>query len=80
MGMPVEQYVLKAVSGVRAGDLEQAILVLPFSDALRLLHYLGLWLQQGSQVGTQLYTYPRSPRLRCCAQLLRLSGVICSAR
>lgn len=50
MGMSVEQYVLKAVAGVRAGDLEQALLVLPFTDALRLLSYLGSWLKQGSQV------------------------------
>lgn len=41
---------LAAVGRVRAGDLEQALLVLPFSDALRLLHYLCSWLARGSRV------------------------------
>lgn len=42
---------LRAVGGVRAGDLEQALLVLPFSEALRLLSYLCAWLAQGTKVG-----------------------------
>ncbi|EIE21123.1 transducin family protein [Coccomyxa subellipsoidea C-169] len=49
-GRSVEEYVLAAVGRVRAGDLEQALLVLPFSDALRLLHYLCSWLARGSRV------------------------------
>ena len=53
LGLSAEAYLLRAVSGVRAGDLEQALLVLPFSDALRLLGYLCAWLQRGSQVCTR---------------------------
>ena len=36
--------------GVKAGDLEQALLVLPFMDALRLLDHLLAWLAAGLQV------------------------------
>ncbi len=50
LGLGPGAYVLRAVGGVRAGDLEQALLVLPFADALRLLGYLGAWLARGSQV------------------------------
>lgn len=35
---------------VQAADLEQALLVLPFTEALRLLSYLCQWLRQGQQV------------------------------
>jgi hypothetical protein len=35
---------------VRAADLEQALLVLPFADALRLFEHVLAWLQDGSQV------------------------------
>ena len=35
---------------VRAADLEQALLVLPFADALRLFEYVLAWLRDGSQV------------------------------
>ncbi|GLI64000.1 hypothetical protein VaNZ11_007154, partial [Volvox africanus] len=38
-------YVLKIVSAVRASELEQAVMMLPFADALRLLGYLPQWLQ-----------------------------------
>lgn len=50
MGLSPGAYVLKCVSGVRAGDLEQALLLLPFADALRLMGYLSVWLAQGAQV------------------------------
>ncbi len=36
------------VSGVKSADLETALLMLPFSDALRLLSYLPEWLEQRS--------------------------------
>lgn len=50
LGMTPEQYMLKQVASVRAGDLEQALLILPFSDALRLLAYFCTWLERGAQV------------------------------
>lgn len=50
LGRSVEEYVLETVRRVRPGDLEQALLVLPFSDALRLLQYLCSWLAAGTQV------------------------------
>jgi U3 small nucleolar RNA-associated protein 12 len=36
------------VQQVRAGDLESALLMLPFTDALRLMTYLPVWLEQGA--------------------------------
>ena len=41
---------LRQVAAVRAADLEQALLLLPFTDALRLLGYLVDWLRAGAQV------------------------------
>lgn len=35
---------------MQASDLEQALLVLPFTEALRLLSYLCQWLRKGQQV------------------------------
>ena len=35
---------------VQAADLEQALLVLPFTEALRLLSYLCQWLKKGLQI------------------------------
>lgn len=49
MGMDAGGYVLKAVGSVKAADLEQALLVLPFTEALRLLSYLCQWLKKGLQ-------------------------------
>ncbi|CAL8469217.1 g8758 [Coccomyxa elongata] len=63
LGRSVEEYVLETVRRVRPGDLEQALLVLPFSDALRLLQYLCSWLAAGTQV--ELVS-------RCAALLVRL--------
>jgi hypothetical protein len=42
--------VLRALRGVKAAELEQALLLLPFGDALRLLRYLLVWLRRGVQV------------------------------
>ena len=39
------------VSSVKSADLESALLMLPFSDALRLLSYLPDWLEHGSGAG-----------------------------
>lgn len=50
MGQTPEAAVLKALAGVRANELEQALLLLPYTDALRLLTYLCHWLRKGLQV------------------------------
>jgi len=50
LGRTPSQHVLSVVAGVRASDLEQALLLLPFNGALTLLDYLVEWLEQGSQV------------------------------
>lgn len=46
-GLAPSAYVFKVVSGVRASELEQAVMMLPFADALRLLGYLLRWLEAG---------------------------------
>jgi len=50
LGLSPSEYVLRSVSQVRGSELEQAILLLPFTDALRLLGYLAPWLRRGAQV------------------------------
>ena len=49
MGQSPERYALSAIEKVRAADLEQAVLALPFSSALTLLDYLGGWLEAGEK-------------------------------
>ncbi|KAK9805414.1 hypothetical protein WJX73_002742 [Symbiochloris irregularis] len=49
-GLPPGDYVLRALKRVKAAELEQALLMLPFADALNLLTYLPSWLAHGSQV------------------------------
>ena len=48
-GQSPERYALSAIEKVRAADLEQAVLALPFSSALTLLDYLGGWLEAGEK-------------------------------
>lgn len=50
LGRNPSAYVLSVVSGVRSSDLEQALLLLPFNDALKLLSYVLLWLEHSSNV------------------------------
>ncbi|XP_024544362.1 WD repeat-containing protein 3 isoform X1 [Selaginella moellendorffii] len=50
LGLSPAAYVLRAVTSVRPSDLEQAFLMLPFSDALKLLEYVKQWIPDGSQV------------------------------
>ncbi len=64
---------LRALGSVRAGDLEQALLVLPFSDALRLLGYLAAWLRRGTQVGA-LHGYQE-----CACRAARGQRSVCLA-
>uniref|UniRef100_A0A0E0CVA4 Small-subunit processome Utp12 domain-containing protein n=1 Tax=Oryza meridionalis TaxID=40149 RepID=A0A0E0CVA4_9ORYZ len=42
-GQSPSDYVLNVVSNVRPNDLEQALLSLPFSDALKIMSYLKEW-------------------------------------
>jgi len=46
LGLSPSDYVLRAVSRVRSSELEQAILLIPFLDALRLLQLLCSWLKK----------------------------------
>ncbi|CAM6097849.1 unnamed protein product [Calypogeia fissa] len=50
LGLSPTDFVLKAVSSVRPSDLEQALLMLPFMDALKLMGLLKTWITQGNQV------------------------------
>jgi hypothetical protein len=50
LSLSAEAYVLRSVGTVRANDLEQALLLLPFADALKLLEWVSAWLAQGNQV------------------------------
>ncbi|PRQ43668.1 putative transcription factor WD40-like family [Rosa chinensis] len=42
-GLSPSEYVLRAFSNVQTNDLEQTLLALPFSDALKLMSYLKDW-------------------------------------
>lgn len=50
MGLSPAQYVLGALEKVRPAEMEQALLLLPFSYALDLLGYLCHWLEKGLKV------------------------------
>ncbi|KAL5726209.1 Dip2/Utp12 protein [Ranunculus cassubicifolius] len=43
LGLSPSDYVLRALSNVHTNDLEQTLLALPFSDALKLMVYLKDW-------------------------------------
>ena len=49
LGLSPAAYVLRAVGNVKSAELEQAVLVLPFTAALELLGYLVQWLRAGAQ-------------------------------
>ena len=50
LGASPEAYMLKQLASVRVGDLEQSLLILPFSDTLRLLALFCAWLDRGAEV------------------------------
>ena len=54
LGLSPSAYVLRAVRSVRAPDLEQALLLLPFTDALRVLEHCLRWLgaEEGAAKGS----------------------------
>ncbi|KAF9597528.1 hypothetical protein IFM89_019442 [Coptis chinensis] len=43
LGLSPSDYVLRALSNIHTNDLEQTLLALPFSDALKLMSYLKDW-------------------------------------
>ncbi|CAK9157681.1 unnamed protein product [Ilex paraguariensis] len=43
LGLSPSDYILRALSNVHTNDLEQTLLAVPFSDALKLLSYLKDW-------------------------------------
>ncbi|XP_071700962.1 uncharacterized protein [Rutidosis leptorrhynchoides] len=49
-GLSPSDYILQAVSKVHTNDLEQALLALPFSDALKLLSYVKDWSSNPDKV------------------------------
>lgn len=50
LGLSPSEYVLRSLSNVRSADLEQALLLLPFNNALDLLGHLSFWLEKGIKV------------------------------
>ncbi|KAK9840307.1 hypothetical protein WJX74_007274 [Apatococcus lobatus] len=50
LGLDASAFVLKSISDVRASDVEQALLLIPFTDALRLLSFLPIWLSKRTHV------------------------------
>lgn len=54
LGRSPSEHVLAAVARVRGAELEQALLLLPFADALRLLHYVLGWLRAGGAARVEL--------------------------
>ncbi|KAE8681981.1 expansin-A3-like [Hibiscus syriacus] len=51
LGLSPSDYVLRAFSNISTNDLEQTLLALPFSDALKLLSYTKDWTSNHDKVG-----------------------------
>ena len=69
LGLSPSQYVLRAVSKVRGSDLEQALLLVPFMDALKLLQLCTTWL---SNNGSNAELLARVSILLCRVHLHQL--------
>jgi len=50
LGLTPSGFVLRTLRGIRPSDVDQVLLLLPFSDAMRLLRYLLLLLRHGQGV------------------------------
>ncbi|XP_047325441.1 WD repeat-containing protein 3 [Impatiens glandulifera] len=50
LGLSPSDYVLRSITNVHANDLEQTLLAIPFSDALKLLSYLKEWVSNADKV------------------------------
>lgn len=46
LGLSPSNYLAKTVKDIRSNDIEEALLVLPFSSALKLVNYLLSWIKQ----------------------------------
>lgn len=46
-----DKYVLNVVEKIKANDLEEALLVLPFSKVLSLLSYIESWAKKVKMTG-----------------------------
>ena len=51
LGLTPSAYIRKTLSAIRANDLVDALLVLPFASAIQLLRELCSWVREGSTVG-----------------------------
>ena len=58
MGMTKGDYMLRALESVKPAELEQTILILPFTTALSLVPFLVEWLQERKQACS---FFPRTP-------------------
>ena len=76
LGLSPSAYVLRVVGRVRSSELEQALLLLPFTDALHLLGYIVGWLRVGTQVGEQGSSQGRAGR--CWGGGAAGLGVVCA--
>lgn len=50
LGLTPAMYILRTMRSIRPSDIDQVILTLPFSDAVRLLKFLFYLLQQGQAI------------------------------
>ena len=55
LGLSPSAYVLRSLADVRANDLETVLIMLPFTDALKMLSYLSGWLISSAQVRLSQY-------------------------
>lgn len=67
LGMTKGDFMLRALESVKPAELEQTILILPFTTALSLVPFLVEWLQERKQACS---FFPRlAQRLACLASL-----------
>lgn len=71
LGLSPAEYVLRALEKIRAADLEQALLLLPFHYGLQLLEYLCHWLEKGVKVGLAPANFLENSKLHMALPLLR---------
>lgn len=54
LGLEPATFVWKTIGSISPSDLEQTLMVLPFSDALRIVKYLPAWLEKADRVETSV--------------------------
>jgi len=50
LGLNASGYLLKTLKEIKSNDLEQSLLVMPFSSVLKFVEYLLIWIREGSQI------------------------------